>query len=133
MSSNSTEVRKVRRFGATALLFFGALCALAVWRDKAFGQAFFGVLAALGLAFFLLPGPLRPAYERYLRFAHAVGQVLTLVMLTLAFYLVITPFGLAKKLFGGSPLPLHPSRKAATYWVARQEPAQPKDRFARRY
>ncbi len=133
MSSSSTEVLKVRRFGATAFVFFGCLCMLAVWRDKPFGQAFFGLLATLGLAFYLLPALLRPAYERYLRFTHAVGRVLTLVMLTAAFYLVITPFGILKKLFGGSPIPRHPSRKAATYWVTRHEPAQPTDRFERRY
>ena len=80
-----------------------------------------------------MPGPLRPAYVAWLKFAHFVGQVVTALMLTLAFYLVITPSGLIKRVFGGRALPVKPDKEAPTYWVERKEPAQPKERFLKRF
>ena len=50
-----------------------------------------------------------------------------------AYYLVVTPFGLLKRLFGGRPLPLKPDRNRSSYWAERPEPAQPKERFTKRF
>jgi hypothetical protein len=54
-------------------------------------------------------------------------------MLAIAYYVVITPAALLKRLFGGRPLPLSPDPDASTYWVSRDEPAQPKERFYKRF
>jgi hypothetical protein len=93
----------------------------------------FGFLALLGLAFIVTPGILRPVYLMWLKAAHFFGKVLTITVLTLAYYLVITPTALLKRLFGGRPLPLLPDKDASSYWIARVEPAQPKERFIKRY
>jgi hypothetical protein len=55
------------------------------------------------------------------------------VMLTLAYYLVITPSGMIKALIGGRPISLKFDRKTPSYWVDRTEPAQSKARFLKRY
>jgi hypothetical protein len=106
---------------------------MAVWREKTVLSWFFGILCTLGVAFFLLPGPLQPLYIRWLRIGHVMGQVSTAVILTVAYYVVITPTALLKRLFGGRPLPLGPEKKVETYWVTRPEPAQPRERFIKRY
>ena len=80
-----------------------------------------------------MPGPLRPVYEGWLKVAHFIGRMLTLLMLAMAFYLVITPFAWGKRIFGGRPLPLAPDPEADTYWVDRPEPVQPKERFIKRF
>ena len=76
---------------------------------------------------------MEPVYRGWLKVAHFIGRTITLGILTLAYYLVITPFALAKRFFGGRPLPLKPDKAAGTYWVTRTEPAQPKERFLKRY
>jgi hypothetical protein len=101
--------------------------------QRALPTYLFGFLSAAGAGFILMPGPLRPAHAAWLKVAHFVGQVVTTLMLTLAFYLVITPSGLIKRLFGGRPLPVKPDKEAPTYWVERKEPAQPKERFLKRF
>ena len=116
-----------------AFLFFGTLCILAIWRQKIVITCFFGGLSFLGMALLLLPGPLSPVYDGWLRIAHWVGRMTTLLILTLAYYVVITPSGLIKRLFGGRPLPFAPDRNAQSYWIKRTEPAQPRDRFYKRY
>jgi hypothetical protein len=133
MNSNSTENREVRKFGVIALVFFGCLCALGIWKQKPLPTYFFGILSVLGLGFILLPGPLKPVHSAWLKIAHMVGRIITTLMLALAYYLVITPAALIKRVFGGRPLPLRPDRNVESYWVPRDEPAQPKERFPKRY
>jgi len=132
-NSISTDKKEIRKFGLIVLLFFGSLCALAVWREKTIPTCFFGSLASLGVLFVLLPGPSRPLYSGWLKVAHFIGRVITVLMLSLAYYLVITPSGFLKRIFGGRPLPLKPDPRADSYWVDREEPVQPKERFLKRF
>lgn len=133
MSLNSTNSREIRKFGVAALIFFGCLCALAIWKKKPAPTYLFGLLSLLGFGFILIPSRLRPVYAAWLKIAHFVGRVFTTLLLSLAYYLVITPSALLKRVFGGRPLPVKPDKGALSYWVARAEGAQPKERFSKRY
>jgi hypothetical protein len=93
----------------------------------------FGFLASLGFGFILVPGRLKPVHLACLKAAHFVGKALTIAVMTLAYYLVITPAALLKRLFGGRPLPLLPDKDSASYWIVREERAQPRERFVKRY
>lgn len=129
----STERKEIRTFGLIALVFFGALFGLAFWRDRPVPMVIFGFLGLLGLSFLALPGPMRPVHAGWLKVAHAIGRTITTIILTLAYFLVITPSAWLKRLFGGRPLPLKPDPEADTYWVPREEPVQPKERFHKRF
>ena len=133
MNSVSTDKKDIRKFGIIALLFFGILCAVGIWRQKPVPIYLFGFLSSLGLGFILIPGILKPVYRGWLKIAHFIGQVITTLMMAIAYYVVITPAALIKRLFGGRPLPLSPDPDASTYWVSREEPAQPKERFHKRF
>ena len=133
MNLNSTEIKQIRIFGLIAFLFFGILCGLGIWKEKFLLTYLFAFLSVLGLGFIAAPGPLRPVYKAWLRLAHFISRVITNVILVLIYYLVITPSGLIKRLFGGKPLPVRPDKNISSYWVKRSEPAQPRDRFFKRY
>ena len=133
MSSNSTNSGEISRFGLVALVFFVCLRALGLWTKKPIPTYLFGFLSFLGFCFVLMPSPLRPVYVGWLRIAHFVGRVVTTLILSLAYYLVITPSALIKRVFGGRPLPLEPDKEASSYWVTRPETAQPKERFLKRF
>jgi hypothetical protein len=133
VSSNSTEPKEIRRFGLVALIFFGSLCALGLWLAKPLPVYIFGALSIFGAGFILFPSLLRPVHGGWVKIAHVIGRMVTILMLTLAYYLVITPAALIKRLFGGRPLPIKPDKRALSYWVDRDEPAQPKERFLKRY
>jgi len=87
----------------------------------------------MGLGFTLFPVRLRPIYSGWMKVAHFVGKVITVSILTLAYYLVITPSALIKRVFGGAPIPLKFDKEADSYWVKRTETIQPKERFLKRY
>jgi hypothetical protein len=133
MNSFSTEPKDIRKFGAVGFLFFGVLAGVALWRQKPVPTYLFGTLSALFTSFCLFPAALTPAYRLWMRAAHFIGTIVTAVILTLAYYLVITPYGLVKRLFGGRPLALKPDDNLKSYWVERTEPAQPKERFSKRF
>jgi hypothetical protein len=125
--------KDIRKFGLTALIFFGSLCTLGLWTEKPVPTYLFGSLSILGLGFILAPGPLKPVYNAWLKIAHVIGRIITTLVLALAYYLVITPSALIKRVFGGRPLPVKPDKEAKSYWVTRTEPAQPRERFLKRY
>ena len=133
MSLNSTDTKTIRKFGLVALIFFGCLSALGLWREKPLPFYLFGLLSAMGLGFLMIPNTLRPVYVGWMKIAHFLGKVVTTLILALAYYLVITPSALIKRLFGGAPLPVKPDKKSSSYWVTRAEPAQPKERYIKRY
>jgi len=128
-----TDKREIRKFGIIAFLFFGTLCGVGIWTQKTTPTYFFGTLSILGIGFILLPGPMAPIHQGWMKIAHFIGTVVTGLILALAYYLVITPAGFIKRIFGGVPLPTRPDKEAASYWVERAEPAQPKERFTKRF
>ena len=116
-----------------ALVFFGVLSGIGFWRGSPIPAYLFGFLSLLGLGFLLLPVPLRPVYKGWLGVAHAIGRLVTMIILTLAYFVVIAPTALVKRVVSGSPIPGAPDRSATSYWVSRPEPAQPKERFFKRF
>ena len=133
MTSSSTNNREIRRFGAVAFIFFGCLFTLGLWSKKPIPTYLFGCLSLLGFGFILFPTRLRSVYNAWLKIAHFLGRIVTALILTLAYYLVITPSAFIKRLFGGTLLPIEPDKEVSSYWVDRSEPAQPKERFLKRY
>ena len=93
----------------------------------------FGGLSLLGFGFTVISARLKPVYAAWLKVAHFIGKIITTSVLIMAYYLVITPFALIKKLFGGYSIFLKPDPKVLSYWVSRTEPVQPKERFIKRF
>lgn len=130
---NSTETGQIRKFGLAAFIFFGFLCALGTWLEKPLPTYLFGALSAFGLGFILFPHQLRPVFMAWHKTAHFFGRVVTTLILTLAYYLVITPAAIIIRLFGGTLLPVKPDRNVSSYWVNRKDAVQPKEQFLKRF
>ncbi len=133
MNSTRTDSKEIRKFGIICFVFFGSLAALALWRDRTWAVCIFGPLGLLGLGFLAIPSELAPVYSLWLKVAHAIGTVVTTVFLTLAYYLVVTPSGIIKRILSGKPIAMKPDKSVDSYWVPRNETAQPKERFLKRY
>lgn len=86
---------------------------------------YFAVVAAvflvLGLAW---PKALEPIFRVWMKFAEAVNWVMTRFLLSIAFYLLITPVRVLVRLFSDDPLKRAWLGKAETYWEDAEE--QPK-------
>jgi len=133
MNLTLIETKDVRKFGIVAFLFFGGLAGLGYAKGKVILAPVFSVFSMTGLGFIVLPDRLLPVYRLWLRAGQFIGRIMTAVLLTVTYYLVITPSALVKRCFGGRPIPMKPDPDESSYWVSRSEPAQPRDRFAKRY
>jgi hypothetical protein len=107
----------LRKFG---FAFGGGLTllgSLLLWRDKAPAPyVLLGAALVLALAA-LLPRALRPLEWLMSRIFLAVTSVLTYVLLTLLYLLVLTPLGLIRRLLGKDGLGLEPDPGKSSYWI----------------
>ena len=133
MNSTLISNREIQKFGLIAVVFFGCLCLLGLWMNKPLPTYLFGSLCMLGFGFIIFPSRLRPVHAAWLKIALFLNKMVTVLILTLVYYLLITPLALIKRLFGGHPLPVKPDKNVSSYWVDRNEPAQPKERFLKRF
>lgn len=99
-------LRAEREFG---LLVGGILLALGGWwlyrgRFPAVAPWFLGGGGLLLLLGAVLPRALRAPYALWMALAERLARVASFVILSLVWFLVLTPIGLAKRAFGWDPL-----------------------------
>ena len=116
-----TGPRDLRKF---CLLVGGVLAAVGILyllRHKA-RYPWFLIPGVVLLAFgVVLPRVLKYVYIAWMTLTIMLGFVMARVILTLFFFLVITPLALVARLFGKEFLNLKLDRQAATYWIRREQ------------
>ncbi len=118
----------------SALLVGGVLLAVAAWnlyRGRTTVVIIFGALGALLVAAGLLVPPAARAFHvAWMRLAVLLGHVNSRVLLTLMYYLVITPYGFVTRLVGRDPLRRRGAAQGS-YWVERKATRQTREQFER--
>ncbi len=135
-SSSLTEKTDGGRARNNTLMVAGVLAALAAWNLYRHRLPLAEVLAGLALILCLVALFLPSWTERFNRawmaFAEALGYVNSRILLTLVYFIVITPFGFIMRLMGHDPLCRRAPRRES-YWIPRQGPRQPKSGFERSF
>jgi len=126
------RVRQLRRFGLVMAVPLAVIAALLLWKQRPAAPWVGGLAAAFALAGLLVPRVLSPVERAWMTLAGWLSVVMTYVILTLAFVLVVTPLGLVMRVFRRDPMRLRFDRKTATYWVP-VEPDGPASRSDRPY
>ena len=121
-SDDETKGSSDRAFG----LVFGAVFTIAgLWPLTGGGPVRIWALG-LAIAFFLAaaayPRLLAPLNQVWTRLGCFLHRIANFVILTLLFYLVITPMGLALRLLGKDPLRLRFEPGVRSYWIERRPP-----------
>ena len=123
-----TSDRDLRKFGLTVGGVFAVLGVLMLLRHKAHYPYFLWpgvVLVAFGA---VLPRVLKWVYIAWMSLAFVLAFVMAHVILTLFFFLVITPIGLVARCVGKDFLSLKLNRAAPSYWIPREpKPKTPAD------
>lgn len=133
MKLNAKKVKEIRKSGFIFLIFFGFLCSIGIFLKEPIPSFLFGALALIGFCFITVPSWSRPLYDLQMFIAQFMGKIVTVLILTITFYIVLTPTALIKRLFGGALLNLKPDDNLSSYWVPKSEPAQSRERFLKRY
>ena len=131
----AAEVRKLGGVYLAAAALLGLLCA---WKARHGGplpwQSFAALIfAAAGL--FCLAFGARAAFvhRAWTALGDLLGRFVSPIVLALLYFLVLTPFGLASRLFRRDPLGLRPDRSLKTYWREPDERKTSRRRMLRQY
>lgn len=115
-----------RDMNILAALFLLIPCAIGAhliyWRDSFYGW----VWIAIGIALFasrFIPPLFRYIFSKWVALSIVIGYFISRILLTLIFFLVITPTGFLMKLFGKDPMDRKIDNKVQSYWIKHEEPS----------
>ena len=106
MNVNISDKKEQRKFGLLMAIAIAVL-GLIRWWWHGLGPLplnFFYVAAAFAILGLIVPGVLKPVFFVWIRFSIALNWVVTRVLLTLAFFLMIVPTRIILRLAGKDPL-----------------------------
>jgi hypothetical protein len=96
---------------------FGVLGGVLLWRSRPAAPYLLSLAILFLLPALAWPRVLGPVERVWMKFAEAIGLVMTTVILTVAFILVFTPMGILLRLLKKDLLGLRPDPTAQTYWT----------------
>ena len=105
--------------GAIFLLLGSAKFYTATNLNAAWALVLIGFFLAVGGIVF--PSVIRPIWVYWMKFALALGTVMTFVMVTLAWVIMFIPIGLIFKLIGKKTLDLSFKSTKTSYWEPRDD------------
>jgi hypothetical protein len=111
-----------RSFGIVFAAVFGAIGVVKLLRGSPLGWAWLaGACTFLAVAL-VAPRRLAPANRLWLKLGLALHHVVEPVVMSVLFFVAVTPMGVAMRLMGKDPLRLKWDRDAASYWTPRVPP-----------
>lgn len=111
---NSKELHK---FGLTMAAVLVVIGAFTFWKGHTIWMAFGGLGAAFLIVALVQPMLLRPIEKGWMKIALYLSMVVTTILLSIVYYLVLTPIGLfMRKVLRKDLLKLKWDQHTGTYW-----------------
>ena len=127
-----TTKKVLRDFGLILAIVLAIFGGISLWKEsESYKYLFPGSGASLILAM-LLPNVLKFIYLPWMTVATIIGWVMTRVILKMLYYLILTPIGIAMKLFGKDILDEKINKDKPSYWVPRDKTIL-KEQFERQF
>jgi len=121
------DKKSLRKFGlvmTTALLVLGVL----IFFRSSHPQRAYVLWAVASICLVVgvgLPAALRRFHTIWMAFSLSIGWIMSRLILTILFFLVITPTGLIMRAFGKDPMMRKLEPNATTYWIKREKGFNP--------
>ncbi|MCF7908416.1 MAG: hypothetical protein K9L86_06065 [Candidatus Omnitrophica bacterium] len=116
-----SDKRELARFGLTLSVVFILWGLLFLWRKGIFYPQFFVVSFFLFGFSFIFPLALKPLHKILRALFIIVSWALTGLILSILFYLVVTPIAVFSRLFGKKFLDSEFNQKRDSYWILKPE------------
>ena len=128
-----TGKKDLRSFGFTIGIILLLVAAFLFYREKESFQTFLYIAGVfIGLAL-ILPSMLKPIYIVWMTFAVILGWFMTRVILSLLFYVIITPIGLVLRIFGKDFLELKKQAVQGSYWNQRDSNLEKNQNYEKQF
>ena len=130
-----TSRKEIRKFGLVIAIALGVIGSFVYVKFGNFNVV--GWLWGIGLLFlilgFILPSVLRPVYRIWMLLAYFIGGIVSRVILTVLFYVVLTPTGLVLRLFGKDVLDQRFEKDRESYWIKKDLTDHTKEQYRKMY
>ena len=132
-----TSKKALRSFGWVVGGVLLVIAAVVWWRNDFAVTTAVSVLGGIGGALVVLgltaPVVLKPVYRVWMALAVVMGFIMTRVILSVVYYLVMTPIGLAMRLFGKDPMHRRIDPEASSYWIEKSYDDESPERLEKYY
>jgi len=116
MADNRTHICETRRFGIAMAIILAIAAGLIPWHGRWHGPACLALSGLSVVIAVLWPRLLVPLEWTWAKLGRGLGVVSTFLILTVTYYLLLTPIGLAMRLAGKPGLKLKWDRNTLSYW-----------------
>lgn len=129
---NKPELPSNRAFGLLFATVFSVLALYLWWKGKPY------ILTFIVGMFFFVAGMfashwLTPLNRAWMGFGYLLHRIVNPIVLGVMFFGLITPFGLAMRIFRGDPLKRKYEPGTASYWIQRTPPGPPPESFPNQF
>jgi len=125
--------KDLRKFGITVGLALIVFAVIFYFLDKSYFIYFGAVGLVLVITGFLFPVLLKPLNKLWMSLAIVLGWLSSRIILTIVFYLVLTPVSLIAKLTGKKFLDLKYKPEADSYWIKRETKITDRTSYEKQY
>ncbi len=131
-TSSRTEQRKFGLVMAAAIVVLG-LIRYAFHGFAQFPMYFFAVAGVFAFFGLVWPGALKPVFIVWIKFALVLNWIVTHLMLTIIYWAIIIPMGIAMRLFSDDPLKRKWLPHDTSYWEAPEEQPEEFERWRNQF
>ena len=128
-----TGKKDIRDFGITIGIIFLIVAGFLFYKENDSFQLFIYIAASFMSLGFLVPIILKPIYLVWMIFADILGWFMTRFILSLLFYLVITPIGLVLRIMGKDLLELRKEEIQDSYWNMRESEKEQNQNYEKQF
>ena len=128
-----TSKKDIRSFGVTFGFMFLIIACYLYYQELDSFQLFIylaGLFSGLGFSF---PIVLKPFYMVWMIFAVILGWLMTRVILSLLFYMIITPIGLFLRTLGKDFLELKEQKNQKSFWNMRDSEKEKNQNYEKQF
>ena len=128
-----TGKKELRSFGVTIGIILLLIAGFLFYKEKESFQLFIYIASSFIGIGFIIPILLKPIYIIWMTFAIILGWFMTRVILSLLFFVIITPIGIILRLFGKDFLDIKKQAIEKSYWNIRTNGHLEKENFEKQF
>ncbi|MEX2016233.1 MAG: SxtJ family membrane protein [Candidatus Hydrogenedentales bacterium] len=133
MDVNVKDKREQRNFGLMMAAALAVLGLIRWWHTGRVEAGWFYVADVFFLLGLLFPRALQPVFAAWMRLALVLNWLVTRVLLTIVWVVILTPIGLFRRVFAEDALKREWRPDADSYWEEPEEQPDDKRRYYHQY
>ena len=124
-----TSPKKIRDFGITFFVILGLIGGALIYKGHDLGYLMIGLGVLFLVAGLWVKGSLKALYKIWMGLAVVIGFFMSRIVLSVLFYVVLTPLGLIMRALGKDLLNRRWEQEAKSYWIRKERRPFDKKRY----